>query len=367
MVLLQRAELLSSTFLVNEKIQGARYIMFSRWESCIRVLVRKVQYSAWPWRSEEMDDTDRKLLILIGANPRMHFRELAKRLGISRQAVNHRMQVLTKTGVIKGMIAGISIPYLDAVPVVVFGRSRTASIEETLNRLGKSEFSRRAIVTGGNYLYVVGFLRDISELGSYVEFVKRVAEMPEPAVGIYCLDDGLMPYYSVDGDGKRKQSYKELSPLDLRIIDSLKDDARRPTAEIADVLGVSAKTVRRHLEDMISEGSLDMSVPMDLMAGGDMLLLMHVNLRDGADKGEVGRRLLSRYPFQDQYVRTFSNIPSFLMWVFWSDKIAEIRKALREVGEDEDVLAVMLKLPAAQMRPSKRARTHNLRSELRIQ
>jgi len=321
-----------------------------------------------------MDDTDRKLLVLIDANPRMHFRELAKKLGISRQAVHRRMQVLTEIGVIKGAIAGISIAYLDAIPVAISGRSMTASIEETLDRLGESELTRRVVVAGGNYLYVVGFLRNISELDSYVEFVKRAAEMPEPTVGIYCLDDGLMPGCSVDGAGKRKQSYKELSTLDLKIIASLKDDARRPIAEIADVVGVSAKTVRRHLEDMVSDGSLDMSVPVDSASGGDMFLIMHVNLRDGADKREVGRRLLSKHYFQDQYIRTHSNLPSLLMWVFWSDKVTEIRKVLREIGEDEDVLSVMLnfayleriyttwrdKLPAALTHPSKKTRTHKL-------
>ncbi|HEX7392822.1 MAG TPA: winged helix-turn-helix transcriptional regulator [Thermoplasmata archaeon] len=325
-----------------------------------------------------MDDTDRKLLVLIGANPRIHIRDLAKRLGISRQAVDHRMQILTKIGVIKGMIAGISIPYLDAVPVTVFGKSMTASVEKTFDRLGESEFSRRVVVTGGNFLYVVGFLRNISELGSYVEFVKRAAEMPEPTVGINCLDDGLSPDYPVDGVGKRKQSYKELSPLDLKIIASLKDNARRPVADIADMVGASAKTVRRHLENMMSEGSLDLSMPSDLALGGDMFLVTHVNLRDGADKGEVGRRLLSKSPFQDQYMRTFSNLPSLLIWVFWSGKMTEIRKALREVGEDEDVLAVMVnfafleriyttwrdKLPEVRTRPSEKTNAHNLHSGL---
>ncbi len=290
------------------------------------------------------------------------------------------MQVLTEIGVIKGMTAAISVSYLDAIPVTVFGRSKTASVEETLNRLGESELSRRAVVAGGNYLYVVGFLRDISELESYVEFVKRAAEMPEPTVGIYCLDDGLSPYYYVDGGGKRKQSYKELSPLDLRIVASLKDNARRPIAEIADMLGVSAKTVRRHLEDMMSEGSLDLSVPADLALGGDMFLVMHVSLRDGADKREVGRRLLSKYPFQDGYVRTHSNLPSLLAWVFWSDSMTEIRKVVREVGEDEDVQAVMLnfaylerlypnwrdKLPGVRAPPSKKVSDHKAHSGPRI-
>ena len=324
-----------------------------------------------------MDDTDRKLLNLICANPRIHFRELAKRLGISRQAVNHRMQVLTKIGVIQGMIAGISIPYLDAVPVAVFGISRTASIEETLDRLGESEFTRRVVVAGGNYLYVVGFLRNISELDSYVEFVKRAGEMSEPTVGIYCLDDGLSPDYSVDGGGKRKQSYKELSPLDLKIIASLKDNARRPVAEIADKVGASAKTVRRHLEHMISEGSLDFYVPWDLLPGEDMFTLMHVNLKEGADKGEVGRRLFAKYPFQTLYIRSFSNLPSFLLCILCSDRMTEIRKVVRMLGEDEDVLAIMPnllyiertyttwrdKLPAALTRPSRKARTRALHSE----
>ena len=239
------------------------------------------------------------------------------------------------------MIAGVSIPYLGAVPVMVCGRSETASVEKTLDRLGESEFSRRVLVAGGNYFYVVGFLRDISELDRFVEFAKREAEIPEPTVGIYCLDDGLMPDYSVDGYGKRRQSYKELSPLDLKIIATLKDNARRPTAEIAHMVRASTKTVRRHLEEMMSEGSLDMSVPIDGASGGDMLLVAHVNLKDGVDKKEFGRRLLSKHQFDDAYARTFSNLPGLVVWVFWSSKMAEVRKALKEVSEDEDVLAVM--------------------------
>jgi len=314
-----------------------------------------------------MDETDRKLLALLAAKPRIHFKELAKSLGISRQAIHHRIQVLKETGVIIGITAGISFAYLDAVPVLVFGRSSAASVEETLDRLGESEFTRRAVVAGGNYLYVVGELRTISELDGYVDFVRRAADMQESAVGIPCFDDSLSPSYSVDGVVERKQSYRELSPLDLRIIASLKDDARRPTADIADMVGASAKTVRRHLEGMISGGSLELHVLMDNTSSGPILSAVHVNLKAGADKREVGRRLLSKCPSHDAYVRAFSNLPGFLALVFWSDKMTEIRKVFREIGEDKDVLAVMLnfgyleriynttwrdKLPAVQTRPS---------------
>jgi DNA-binding Lrp family transcriptional regulator len=324
-----------------------------------------------------MDDTDRKLLLLISAEPRVHFRELARRLGISRQAVHHRIRVLTEIGVIQGMTAGISIYYLDAVPLVIFGRSQTASLKKTLDRLGESEFTRIAVVAGGNYLYVLGELREISELEGYVEFVKRAGEMPEPTVGLYSLGSELPPDY-LDG-GKRKRSYKELSPLDLRIISSLKSNARMPVADIAEMVGVSAKTVRRRLENMMSEGSLDLNIPWDPSSGEDIYTLVHVNLKDGADKAEVGKRLLSKYPFQVSFVRSFSNIPGFLLCALCSDRMTDTRRILREIGEDEDVRAIMFnlnyferkfstwrdRLPEARTPPSDKAGTRNLHSGLR--
>ncbi len=289
-----------------------------------------------------MDDVDRRLLVLLAADPRIHLRDLARKLGISRQAVYHRMRTLTELGVLKKPLAGISIPYLDAVPVAVFGRSRSSSIERTLDRLGRSEYSRRAVVAGGNYIYVVGFLRKVSELGAYAEFVRKAAEIPEPTVGIYNPDCALMQGYSVDGGGTaRRPSYRNLSKLDLRIINVLKFDARQPISSIAKKVGVTPKTARGHLERMISEGSLDMTNPQDLASGGDIFALVHVGLREDADKEKAAKRLLAKFHFSDQYIRTFSNIPAFLIWVLWAGGIADIRLMLAEVAEDEDVVSVM--------------------------
>jgi len=128
---------------------------------------------------------------------------------------------------------------------------------------------------------------------------------------------------------------------------------------------------------MMAEGSLDMSVPMDCQAGGDMFLIMHVKLRDGADKREVGMRLLSKSPISDQYIRTFSNLPGFLVWVFWTDSITEMREFFKATSEDKEVMSVILnfaylervytttwrdKLPLVRTRPSEKARTHKLHS-----
>jgi len=291
-----------------------------------------------------MDDTDRKLIMLLVADPRIHLQELATRLGISKQAVHRRMGHLKGIGVIQSMTAGISYPYLNAVPVAVFGQVRTAPSEKMLNELGECEFTRRVVVAGGNYLYVVGELREISELDDYSEFVKRATGMSEPTVGVFCLDDGLWKDYPVDGIVKRKQSYRKLSSLDLRIIASLRKDARRPVEEIADLVGASPKTVRKHLEDMVSEGSLEMHTFTDAYLVGDMCLIGHLSLKPGSGKVDVARRLLSECQFQEAYFRTYANLPGFLMLVFWSNNMAEIREIIRRIGEDKDVASLMMNI-----------------------
>ena len=172
--------------------------------------------------------------------------------------------------------------------------------------------------------------------------MKRTGKMPEPTVGIYSSDDELMHGFVVDGSGRRKEDYRQLSPLDLRIIASLKDDARRPVAEIARIVGVSVKTVRRRLEEMKTDGSLDLHALTDSPSGGDLLLTMHVKLKDMSDKAEAGKRLLSTYGSINAYMRTFSNLPGLLMVVFWSDSVPEIRRVFRATCEDESVMAVML-------------------------
>ncbi|MCU0853316.1 MAG: winged helix-turn-helix transcriptional regulator [Thermoplasmata archaeon] len=214
-------------------------------------------------------------------------------------------------------------------------------MKRTLDRLGKSEFTRRAVVAGGNFIFVVGYLRDISDLDRYAEFVRSEAEIAEPTVGIYCLDDGLMPYYPVDGSGSQKRAHRTLSPLDLKIIAVLQDDARKPVQDIADEVKASAKTVRRHLDRMVSEGCLDFQIPMDMARRGDLMVVASIRLADGASKAAIGRKILSRSFFMDQYVRTYSNLTDLAHWVFWSDDIDTTRNALGEVGEYEEVLSVV--------------------------
>lgn len=286
-----------------------------------------------------MDDTDRKLILLVYEDPRMPVSELAKRLGISRQAVNRRMQNLTKVGLFKSLRAEISMFYLDGVLVWIWGRSEAALLDKVLDDLGESEFTTRVTIAGGNELFVWGYLRSISELSRYVEFVRHAAEMPELTVGLPCFCDGINPI-AFNGGHPPKERYRKLSPLDLKIIAALQDNVRRPVAEIAGNVGASIKTVRRHIRVMRLEGSLDYAAPWDIPPGEDMVTMIYLTLRRSADTVGSAKRLLRIDPVHFIYLRQFSNLPGFLVGLISSDRMTEIRKILREIEEDEDVVSV---------------------------
>ncbi len=285
-----------------------------------------------------MDDTDRRLMLLLFEDPRMPVREVARRLCISRQAAHHRLRSLEDKGVFSSMTAAITANYLGIVTVTIWGTSRAKPVEKALARLGESEFTWCVRVAGGNELIVVGGLRDISELDGYVEFVKWVADMPEPTVGIACFGDGMNPE-AYDG-GRRGQTYNELSLLDLKIIAALSDDVRKPVAEIAKVVGAPQRTVRRHLKDMIADGSIDFDQPFDIPPGEDTFTLLHLIIKGSADKVKVARRLTSIDPIHLIYFRSFSNLPGVLVGLISSDSMAQIRGIIDRIRADDDVVSV---------------------------
>ena len=288
--------------------------------------------------NEEMDEIDRRLIILLCESARMPVRELSDRLGLSRQAVQKRLLVLKSIGVFKNACACISPYYLNAIPVMVFGHSSGETPKEVLDGLGESELTRHAIACGGEHYYVTGMLRNTSELHYYVRFVTKAARLTDPTVGMFSLHDGIMPD-GVDGV-RKKESYRALAPIDLKIIDSLRGDIRRPLGEIADTLGVSTRTVNRHLEIMISEGILDFDLPVDISSGADVYSIVEVYLRKNADNVEVGRRLLSIFPLHTLWIRSFSNLPAFLLCTISGSKMAEIRIVLNGIDQDESVAGV---------------------------
>jgi len=289
-----------------------------------------------------MDEVDKRVCQILWKNPRIPYREIADKLNISIQAVHRRIKILKDAGVIHSFSANVSLEYLGAVPVNVTGRSSAESIEEVVDELKKNDSVAALLVASGNQLYVHGLLRDISELDAFTEFAARSAKLLEPRVSIGKHMPAAKAPAKTAGDDPRK-----LTPLDLRIIGAMHQDARKSTTDVAEELGVSAATVRRRLEKMINEDSIEIATEVDPTPSGDIASYLHVTLKGGIDRLKAGARLVDKFDPNIVYFVPFSNLPNFLLIATWTKTMSELSRLTEQVRRDESVKSVICNVALA--------------------
>lgn len=276
-----------------------------------------------------MDKTDVILSLLLLSNSRLSYRELSDTLNLSVTAVHNRIQSLIEAGIIRKFTAKVSVLVSLSIHVLIFGNSETSSLHDLKTKLENQGSVYWLAVGGGNYLYIGAYLRSIGELAGLVDYVKEVAEIPEPTVGITLspLDAPLAVLDKID---------RRLYKLDYQIINALRDDSRKATADIAEELRVSTKTVRRRLQRMIKDHLIELSIEWYPDASNDIITVFHVRLKPAADKQAVNTLFGKYYP-NVMFYWGFSNIPNAYLFFVWTGTTKEL-KTMRERLECEEVV-----------------------------
>jgi len=279
-----------------------------------------------------MDETDLVLSMLLLQNSRTPYRQLADKLSLSVPSVHKRIQAMREAGIIRAFTARVSLFAVGGLHLLVFGRSDAPSSEDVPERLRKNDSIYWVTIAGGNYLYVGAYLKDLSGVESFVEFVKREAKMPDPTVGIESLETG--------GPLKPPEE-RSLDSLDCGIIKSLHEDSRKSISEVADELGVSAKTAGRHLQRMMDGFLIELSMEWYPDASNDIMTLFHLRLKGDADKGKAMAVMVNKYSPHALFTWTFSNLPGFLLSMIWSNSMKELKDIRARLQNEPFVESIM--------------------------
>jgi DNA-binding Lrp family transcriptional regulator len=281
-----------------------------------------------------LDWVDVSLCILLQTNSRTPYHELAAKLGLSINAVHKRIRAMVDAGIIRAFTARQSLTSVEATSVWVFGRSEASAPDEIHSKLKTDDRTYWVAYSGGGYVYVGGYLRDISELESYVDFVDGEAELSDATVGIIPSLPRHLPR-------------KELGELDLQILASLHRDSRKPASEVADEVRASAKTVHRRLERMIEDGLVDLSIDWYPDASNDIIGLAHVITGKGVDRMKIAAESRHRFPQSIIMDMPFSNLPNQLIQFLWTNSMKQmddLRAALLKVDGVKSVTLNVLRI-----------------------
>lgn len=278
-----------------------------------------------------MDRTDVVLSLLLLQNSRTPFRELADKLRLSVPAVHGRIQNLRDQGILKAFTTKISMPALGAYHALILGASQAGDLNAIAERLGRDEHTYWVALAGGGYLYIGAYLRSIDELEAYADRMAEIGRMSDPVVGL----TSTPPYPKGIG------FLSKLRPLDYRIAGALQRDSRRPIADVADEVGISAKTAARHLERMVRESLIEFSAEWYPDASNDIISAFHLDLAPGTDKGKAMASLYNECAPNLLFVWSFSNLPQRLMAFAWTSTMKELRDLQVCVQGDKAVRGVM--------------------------
>ncbi len=268
---------------------------------------------------------------LLLMNSRLSYRELAEKLDLSINAVHKRIKALTEEGIIRTFTAEISQAVLGTVRVLVFGKSDLEVIDGVQEKLRKNDSIYWVLLGGGNYLYVGAYIKDISQLDQYVSFVKNEAKIKDPIVGIF----NALPI----------QANEALYPLDYQIVCCLRKDSRKAASDVAEELGVSAKTVHRRLEKMLHQGLVELSIDWYPDASNDVFAMTHLKVRPSANKDAVGLSLMQKYGPNFFVYFSFSNLPNLLLGFVWANTLKELKAVLQNIHSEEDIESYMYNVP----------------------
>ena len=268
-----------------------------------------------------MDETDLLICRELLMNSRQSYREIAEKLGISVNAVHKRVQALIDSQIIRRFRTYLNIHFLQAINVNILGKTSVKSINLLEKNLGRNDQTYWITLGAGGWTYIGGYLKSIAQLDEFMKFVINTGNISDPILGIsktFVLQKTL----------------DDLHPIDFLILGELQYDARKNASEIAEKLGISAKTVNKHIQYMAENNMIYFSVEFFPDGKNDIMPFFHITIEDNADAGNIILQLYQTFPKSLLYAESYSNLPHFIFAPFWVDsfrRIDEIREQFASI------------------------------------
>lgn len=264
-----------------------------------------------------MDEIDVILIKKLFENSRITYRELAEEIDMSVSAIHKRIKSLEDTGIINAYTARPTVLALKSLWTIIFGTSKAKSMETVSKELGQHENTEFVGITGGKFLYISGFLRNISELQEYSTFVSNTAQISQPTVGIINV-----PYETIP---------EPLTSIDYKILKTLNRDSRKSITDIADDVGLSAKTVRKRLNRMIENNLATFSIDYTPLYENSFITVFHLHLNEGTDMNSTFQYINEKYSQNIFHSYTYSNIPNFITITSWAKTAQNSQKIQKDL------------------------------------
>ncbi len=269
-----------------------------------------------------MDEIDFTICLMLMWNSRIAYRELAEKFNMSVNSIHKRIRAMVKLGTIDKFVTNLSLNAFKPNPsnVVMYGKSNAKNAKDVIYKLGSQENIYNVSQQSGNLFFIHAFLRNLNELDPLVSFIRQTGEILELKVG---LDSA--PIHQDRAPVVSREI--KLSKLDFLIINALKNNSRKSIGDVADEVGSSTKTVRRHLNHLVEETLVSFSIHWypDKCSEVIAMIILKIIPRTDANKVKIMEELQKKYQ-KILFIWSFSTLPDTLIICVWTSTMKELQR-----------------------------------------
>ena len=278
-----------------------------------------------------MDDIDKRIILKLDSDCRMTYQMMANKLGLSSTAIRKRLTKLLDSGIIDRFMTTLSLEMIDSDLIIAIVQTDGSEFQdEFISEMRKNssvvQVSHVACGKGGLYsvFAVTSGVQALSDFGLFLRTLKSVTN-----VEIHVL---------VYPRGKKV----ELTNLQLRVLKHLVDDPRMSIADLAEMTGMTARRVRRVIDELHEGSGIDFSVYWNLGKGGLTEILLRIEWDENISNHEsVTDWLRKEYPLE--FWTPFISATSPIMFArFVVDKLETIESITKGVRKAPFVKSVTI-------------------------
>ncbi|HLP79731.1 MAG TPA: Lrp/AsnC family transcriptional regulator [Acidobacteriota bacterium] len=200
-----------------------------------------------------LDAVDKKLLQAFSADPRQSIASVAKAARVSRDVATYRMQRFEERGIICGTRLVVAVKKLGFDAYHIF--LKLSNVEESIEQMILKNIIARPYVRSfikffGQYDYEIAIIaksvEDFDEkLSEIIEFTgKYVQSYDVFIISKYFVSRPMPLSFATHTITEQKYTpAKKLDDLDLKIVQTLANDARQPLTAVAQKLNTTVDTV----------------------------------------------------------------------------------------------------------------------------
>ena len=279
-----------------------------------------------------MDELDKKILGDLGSNCRVSYQELSRRYGISANAIRRRVLNLEESGEISGYSLFLS-PAMIGVNRILGLLTADGSRDEVevMDEIGShSGVIASAAYSNGIYA-LVGEYTTPEELLDLASYFRKIESIEKTEVHQTIVPLG---------------THMELSRMHLRVLKPLLHGPRLSVVEVSRKSGLTARRVRRLLNQLEESGAIRFQALLELGAASSIPFLARVTWDEKiANYQEIWDWIAKTYPIShwETFVSATEPVLYSLIAVESLVEVNDVTRALRKYEKIQSVKTLISK------------------------